>query len=83
MKTEKEKIVSVLGKIDLFIFTPGFERRSTMLGLSLNPQLVSCAYAFQLDENYRVSSEHLSWIKENLNNLLLIPKTSHLKRLNY
>lgn len=50
MKTEKEKIVSVLGKIDLFIFTPGFERRSTMLGLSLNPQLVSCAYAFQLDE---------------------------------
>lgn len=72
MKTEKEKIVSVLGKIDLFIFTPGFERRSTMLGLSLNPQLVSCAYAFQLDENYRVSSEHLSWIKENLNNLEII-----------
>ena len=56
MKTEKEEIVSVLGKIDLFIFTPGFEKRSTMVGLSLNPQLVSCAYAFQLDENYRVSS---------------------------
>lgn len=76
MKLEKENIVSKLGEIDLFIFAPGFESRSTALGLTLNSTLVKNAYAFHLDENYSISLENLEKIRMNLDKLeiILYPK---------
>jgi hypothetical protein len=55
-----------LGIIDLYIFSSGFEKRATKLGLKLNRPSVKHSFGFHMEETYRISSVHLQEIKDNL-----------------
>ncbi|MDV3561502.1 hypothetical protein CMU25_18830 [Elizabethkingia anophelis] len=81
MRVDSKNIVEHLGEIDLFICSSGFESRSTKLAMSLDENKIKTSIVFHLDETYKVSSENLRRIKDNLKNILYVqyPKNNSLE----
>ncbi|RYU93170.1 hypothetical protein [Emticicia agri] len=74
-------INTYLEKIDLFIFSSGFEKRSTKLGKNLKSRLVKNSVVFHLNDTYNISFKHLESVKDNLPNTEIVkyPKNEPLE----
>ncbi|MCP1384814.1 hypothetical protein [Runella salmonicolor] len=74
-------INNYVGEVDLFIFSSGFERRSTKLGESLNDLQLKQSYVFHLDETYKISYENIIIVKKNIpkTEIVVYPKNNPLE----
>ena len=69
MKVSSGEIKEILGEIDLFIVSSGFEERSTTLALHLDAKSISSSVIYHLSDNYILAETHRNVIKQHLTHI--------------
>lgn len=77
MKINISEITNHLGEIDLFLCSSGFEKRSTLLGKSLDEKSIKEAYLFHLHNNYIQAEINSLEIKKNITSIKTIIYPRH------
>lgn len=77
MKINISEITNHLGEIDLFLCSSGFEKRSTLLGKTLDGKNIKEAYLFHLHNNYIQAEINSLEIKENITSIITITYPRH------